>query len=103
MECIGPDAIADWQEGVRFAKHDLITRYAVGVGTKKIGNPPRLQFADEQKDVADPEPPKQPVWIKPAEVGSACGESNRKWSDANESAGEEACAPDSLREQPSRH
>ena len=92
MKCIEPDAIADRQEGVRFAKHDLIARYALGVRTKEIWNPPRLQFADEQKGIADPEPPKQLVWIGSAEVYSAGGESNRKWNDANES-GSEKLAP----------
>ncbi len=69
---------------MRVAEHSLIPPCEPCPGTEKIGNPPRLQFAEEQKRVADAKVPKQPVQIGAAKIIGACGEAERKGSRADE-------------------
>lgn len=53
------------------AEHFLVARRPLRIGPDQIRKPPRLNFADEQHSVADPQPVMQPPGIRPAEIFNA--------------------------------
>src|SRR5215469_2522983 len=84
MERVWHDAVALRQKAVGAAEHHAVTLYSLGARAKEIRQPPRLQLADEQNSVADPQPVEQPVRVRMADRQSAEDEAHRERRSLNQ-------------------
>src|SRR5271156_2691442 len=92
MRSVWDHSIAQRQEGIRFAEHDLITSGSLRFRSEKIRYPPGADLPDEEQAIANHEPVVKPVGIRLSKVQQAKAQPDGPRYALNERhCGETAC------------